>query len=104
MSPARTVRGRLADCAYLLDRAIKNPASTEDFARAAIDSLRLALRPSYAALGCRIGPRNFHCGDSVLTSDVDALAEVLRGASARELGRPQTIRRAEASAFAGLEH
>src|SRR5688572_27962300 len=105
MSPAaRSVRGRLADCAYLLDRAIKNPASTEDFARAAIDSLRLALRPSYAAMSCRIGPRNFHCGDSVLAADVDVLAEVLGGSSSRALDRPQTIRRADASAFAGLEH
>src|SRR5262245_52444472 len=69
VSPARSVRGRLADSAYLLDRALKTPCSAEDFARAALDTLRVALRPSYSALTCRIGSRVFHCGDSVLAAD-----------------------------------
>ena len=30
---SQSVRGRHAECAYLVDRAIKNPASTEEFAR-----------------------------------------------------------------------
>ncbi len=94
------MRGRHAECAYLLDRAIKNPASSEEFARAALDALRLALRPSYAALTCRIGQRTFHCGDSVLAPDLEALHECLARAPRRLLARPRSLLRGEAAATA----
>jgi len=100
------MRGRHAECAYLLDRAVKNPASTEEFARAALDAIRLALRPGYAALVCRSDSTTFHCGDSVLAPDVDAAAEILMQAPRWLLARPRSIRRSEAAglAVAALEH
>ena len=97
MRGAQTMRGRHAECAYLLDRAVKNPASTEEFARAALDAIRLALRPAYAALVCRSGPQIFHCGDEALTADVDAAAEILTKAPGRLLARPRSMRRGEAA-------
>lgn len=103
--PAPTMRGRHAECAYLLDRAVKNPASAEDFARAALDALRLALRPSYAALVCRSGQRIFHSGDNVLASDLDALDECLARAPRRLLARPRCLLRSDGvvRSVAGLE-
>ncbi|HEY2774149.1 MAG TPA: ATP-binding protein [Candidatus Binatia bacterium] len=90
-------RPRHAECAYLLDRAVKNPASSEDFARAALDVVRLALRPGYAAIVCRSGKKIFHCGDAALTADIDAVAEILSKAPRSILAHPQTIRRSEAA-------
>ncbi|MFN2427126.1 MAG: nitrogen regulation protein NR(II) [Candidatus Binatia bacterium] len=97
MKAGQTMRGRHAECAYLLDRAVKNPASTEEFARAALDSIRLALRPAYAALMCRGGSYIFRCGDQVLAADVDAAAEILMRAPRSLLVRPRAIRRGEAA-------
>ena len=93
------MRGRHAECAYLLDRAVKNPASTEEFARAALDAIRLALRPAFAALVCRSGSSIFHCGDGALTANVDAAAEILIRAPHPLLARPRSIRRGEATRF-----
>jgi signal transduction histidine kinase len=89
---------RLADSAYLLDRALKNPSSTHDFARAALDTIRLALRPGYAALKCRSGSTDFHCGDSVLSADLDAAADVLSRAPRSFLAQPRCLRRGDAAA------
>jgi hypothetical protein len=83
MRLSQAMRGRHAECAYLLDRAIKNPASTEEFARAAIDAIRLALRPAYAGAVYRIGSSNFHSGDLALAADLDAAADVLARAPRR---------------------
>jgi signal transduction histidine kinase len=105
VSPARTVRGRLADSAYLLDRALKTPGCCEDFARAALDTLRIALRPSYSGLALRLGSRSFHCGDSVLTRDIEALVDVLARAPRHAFDPTRSIRRDEAPGLgiAGLE-
>lgn len=103
MRVSQAARGRYAECAYLLDRAVKNPASTEEFARAALDSIRLALRPSYAALVCRSGSTSFRCGDSALAADVDQVAEVLSRASRSVLSRPHAMRRSEGTTQAPLE-
>ena len=95
---SQSVRGRHAECAYLLDRAIKNPASTEEFARATLDAIRLALRPAYAALICRSGHTIFHSGDNALAADLDAAAEALGRAPRSLLVRSSTIRRSDAAA------
>ncbi|MFN2377047.1 MAG: nitrogen regulation protein NR(II) [Candidatus Binatia bacterium] len=106
MRAAQNLRGRHAECAYLLDRAVKNPSCADEFARAALDSIRLALRPSYAALVCRGGSGFFRCGDGALSADVDAAAEILSKAPRSLLARPTTLRRSEAAGagLAGLEH
>ena len=91
------MRGRHAECAYLVDRAIKNPASTEEFADAALDALRLALRPAYAAIICRGGQTIFHCGDSALNADLDAAADAFAHAARSVLSRPCTISRSDAA-------
>jgi len=100
------MRGRHAECAYLLDRAVKNPASTEEFAQAALDAIRLALRPGYAILVCRSGSHVFHCGDKALSPDVDAAAEILMKAPRSLLARPRSLRRGEAAgmSLSTLEH
>jgi signal transduction histidine kinase len=105
MRTSQAQKRRLAEGAYLLDRALKNPASSDDFAQAAIDTVRLALRPAYVALLCRIGSSSLRCGDSVLSADVDAAAEVLGGAPRSLLARPRTLRRSElaAAGVAALE-
>lgn len=88
---------RLADGAYLLDRALKNPASTHEFSKAALDTIRLALRPAYAAVVCRAGSSSFHCGDSVLSADLDAAADVLAKAPRALLSNPRSLRRGDAA-------
>lgn len=90
---------RLADGAYLLDRALKNPASADEFARAAMDTIRLALKPSYAALVCRFGSTIFHCGDSVLSPDLEAAADVLSGAPRSLLAHPRSLLRGEVASL-----
>jgi signal transduction histidine kinase len=99
MRAGQAGKGRHAECAYLLDRAVKDPTSTEDFARAALDTIRLALRPSYAAVTCRVGPRIFRFGDKPLASDLDAAAEILASAPRSLLTKPQSIRRSETAAL-----
>lgn len=86
-------RGQHAECAYLLDRALKTPGSTEDFARAALDAVRLALRPAYAAIACRSGTNSFHCGDNALFADMDQLAELLTRTSRALLAQPSSVTR-----------
>lgn len=96
---------RLAESAYLLDRAVKNPASAAEFARAGLDTIRLALKPAYAALVCGAGSSIFHCGDNVLAADVDAVADVFARAPRSVLARPSSLCRSEASraGVTGLE-
>jgi signal transduction histidine kinase len=105
MTRARTVRGRLADSAYLLDRALKTPASSEDFGRTALDTLRLAVRPSYCGLALRISSRTFHCGDSVLAADIQALVDVLARAPRHTFDEPRSFRRSDVTSLGipGLE-
>lgn len=93
---AQATRGRHAECAYLLDRALKHPTTSEDFAGAALDVLRLALRPAYSALVCRSPSGIFHRGDSALTTDVNALAELLCRAPKSLLSRPSVLTPADA--------
>ena len=106
MRASRSVRGRHADLAYALDRVLKDPVSAEDVARATIDVIRLALRPSWLGLLVgRSGGSAFHCGDEALFHDLDGIAATFATVPRALLASPRTLVRRDGlvASFAAVE-
>lgn len=93
-------QGRHADLAYALDRSLKDPCSVAEFSKSAIDVLRLALRPAYAATFLRAGGAVFHSGDKALVVDLVEMTEILAAAPRSLVAHPRTLTRRETSSSA----
>ncbi|HYB97698.1 MAG TPA: ATP-binding protein [Candidatus Limnocylindrales bacterium] len=95
MKPRRRFESRYADLAYALDRALTDSPTAHDFGRAAIDVLRLALRPSYAGLVYRMESGDFRCGDLAVSTDLHALQQALSRAPLSFIARPRALVRSD---------
>jgi len=100
VKPRRRFEARHAELAYTLDRALTDAPTAHDFGRAAIDVLRLALRPSYAGLVYRMESGEFRCGDAAIGADLHAVLESLSRAPLSFIARPHILHRSEVSGSA----